>query len=162
MAKSLNSDYVAQVALAECVRYYKARRSAAVPGCVYGFLQIFISPDTRNLDGNLFSAGLEPLDVPEQARSMIIFKRGYEVSGYLNQCVWWVRHLMHHLMTHAAQSAVRYGQARRKGRMLVAKLDYLQYIVVRSFVNNLAIQTRNVWQVIGSRLNPRGEGVQCL
>ena len=42
----------------------------------------------------------------------------------------------------------RYGQARRKGRMLVAKLDYLQYIVVRSVTSNAVAFVKRGWQAV--------------
>lgn len=40
----------------------------------------------------------------------------------------------------------RYGKSRRKGLMLVAKLDYLQYIVVRAVIRNVAATVKQIWR----------------
>ena len=47
-------------------------------------------------------------------------------------------------------SSFRYGQARRKGQMLIAKLDYLQYIVVRGFVSSIGARTKALWRSVHS------------
>lgn len=51
-------------------------------------------------------------------------------------------------------SMCSYGQARRKGRMLVAKLDFLQYIIVRSFLGNVAAKARGLWNSVRDRVAP--------
>ena len=63
-------------------------------------------------------------------------------------------------MAHVSRM-VRYGQARRKGRMLVPKLDYLQYVVVRSFLSSLAAQSRKFWQAIETRITPTRKGTEA-
>ena len=45
----------------------------------------------------------------------------------------------------------RYGQARKRGRMLVPKLDYLQYIVVRAAITAVFKRGQSVWQSIRSK-----------
>ncbi|KAK9789378.1 hypothetical protein WJX73_004782 [Symbiochloris irregularis] len=62
--------------------------------------QLYISPDTKRLDDQLISDVTRDEELPDEVKSMLVFKRGY-------------------------------GLARRRGRMLVPKLDYLQYIAVK-------------------------------
>ena len=59
----------------------------------------------------------------------------------------------------ASLECCRYGQARRKGRMLVAKLDYLQYIAVTSVSNILGARLKAWWRdrVGSSKANPLRE-----
>ena len=40
----------------------------------------------------------------------------------------------------------RYGQARKKGRMLVAKLDFLQLLVIKGSLAVLAKRTSQLWR----------------
>ena len=48
----------------------------------------------------------------------------------------------------------RYGQARRKGRMLVAKLDYLQLIVIKGSLASVGKKAQQLWHGITARVNP--------
>ena len=50
----------------------------------------------------------------------------------------------------------RYGQARRKGRMLVPKLDYLQYIVAKNVITAVGKRVITGWQRIRGR-DPEAE-----
>lgn len=47
-------------------------------------------------------------------------------------------------------NACRYGQARKRGRMLVPKLDYLQYIAVKGVITYLFGQISSAWSRLRS------------
>ena len=47
-----------------------------------------------------------------------------------------------------------YGQARRKGRMLVAKLDYLQLIVIKGSLANVGKKAQQLWHAVSARVSP--------
>ncbi|KAK9826814.1 hypothetical protein WJX81_003825 [Elliptochloris bilobata] len=87
MSRSLNSDYLGQ---------------------------LLIQVDTARLDARLVAAATQGAALPDEARALLVFKRGY-------------------------------GQSRRAGRMLVAKLDYLQLLAVKGVLGWLGRQaTRRI------------------
>lgn len=88
LSRSLNSDYLAQ---------------------------LYINPDTKCMDQSFAAVVQRDEDLPDEAKSMLVFKRGY-------------------------------GQARKRGRMLVPKLDYLQYIAVKGVFTYAAGQLSVAWK----------------
>lgn len=178
LSRSLNSDYLAQ---------------------------LYINPDTKCMDQSFAAVVQRDEDLPDEAKSMLVFKRGsvprrithtsdsdmHACMGRTSLCsmsasLCYMQPMpvcpcaaliaaQHHPLERLALSphrllqqafacsaqaltclhraaaemcscACRYGQARKRGRMLVPKLDYLQYIAVKGVFTYAAGQLSVAWK----------------